>query len=310
MTLEPRCQSSSLRLIGGALIVILGLLPLGPSLSAQELTWKLKAGEKFEVALTQKKFTQTSVDKRMVTNNSQTMIRQHWDVDSIDDKGNFRIKQIIKSIGLSIENPELPSQALLVDTDSDIEGSKESIRVLDQIRPLLGMELTVTISPRGEILGVGYSDDTQKILQELPGSLGLQSLLSAQGVNDLLGAAAVVLPKKAAQPGQSWTGTDSVINPLGEFKRIREYHVIEIENQNASQVAVIDLATTIEPGVVNPKNGKLISFQETGKLKVDLNRGMLQSSETTSVTVAATRYQEIEVKTRIETINKFVIDTR
>lgn len=281
-----------------------------PACSAQELAWRLTTGDRFEVTLGQQKQAQTSVDKRIAKNHSQTSIRQSWEVEAVDDKGNFRIQQTIKSIRISVENPELPSQALIVDTDSKAAVGKESTKVLNQIRPLIDLELIVTISPRGEILGVSYSDQAQKILQELPGSLDLQSLFTADGIKDLLGAAAIVFPEKSPNRGERWQVTDTVRNPLGEFQRTRAYHLARVEGSDQQQVAVIELKTTIEPKSTNEKNGKLNSFTEIGELRVDLSRGFVRSSRTESITDAETYYRETGVKTTIENINTLTLEAR
>lgn len=291
-------------------LMLAGAILFNGPLNGQELAWQFKAGDQFDVILDQQKVALTGVDKRVAKSDSQTRIKQRWEVESIDDKGNFRVKQIIESIRMSVVNPEFPQQALSVDTDSEAKVSRESTNVLKQVRPLIGRELFVTITPRGEILGVTYSDETKTILQELPGSLNLQALFTDQGIKDLLGAAAIVFPEKTPEPGGSWETKDSIVNALGKFLRVRQYRLEEIEDLGQRKVAMIKLNTTITPESVDEKNGRLNSFAETGELRIDLSKGYVQSSKTHSVTEAETNYRDIGVKTTIESTNSVTINLR
>jgi hypothetical protein len=296
------------RMLAAAISVFLWLF--SGSLVAQELLWQLKTGDQLDVVLSQQKIAHTSVDEKVAKTDSQTKIRQRWNVESIDENGNYRVKQVVDAIRLSVANPEYPQQALFVDTESELKVVRESANVLKQIRPLIGMELFVTMTPRGEILAVTYSDEAKKILQELPGSLNLQALFSVDGMKDLLGAAAIVFPEKTPDQGETWEISDSVLNSLGKFLRVRKYQLADLEDLGQRQIAVVKLNTTIQPESVDGKNGKLNSFTETGELRIDIGKGYVQSSQTHSVTEAETNYRDIAVKTTIESTCSVTINVR
>jgi hypothetical protein len=290
------------------IFVILGLLISSGTANnlhgqgdAYPLAWRLSVADRFAVHLVQQKTTVTRVDKREVKIESSTTIRQNWEVVSVEPNGDYRIKQSIESIRASVGNPEFPGQALIFDTESETRPVKEAAQVLKQITPLIGLNFFVQMSPQGQIKSVTYSDETQKLLQQLPGSLDLQSLFTEDGVKDLLGAASIVLPSQPLQDDKRWEVTDSVSNPFGQYTRIRNYRLARIEGQDAT--AVIEFSTAIEPKkVADLPDEKLNSFEETGEIRINLKNGFVQSSRSRSITQVETKYSEIALYTTVESV--------
>jgi hypothetical protein len=280
-------------------------------LRGQELRWNLSVGDRLGVILNQHKVSTTRVDKREVRIDSSTTIHQGWEVVAIDESGNFEIQQSIEAIKVRVANPEFPSQSLAFDTTSETWPSKESANILKQVLPLIGLQFKVTMSPRGEIKAVTSSEETTTQLQELPGSLDLQSLFTEKGLKEMLGGTVLVFPAQSSKEGDRWETKNIVVNPLGVFERVTQHQYAKTEKVNDAQIAVVELASTIEAKkLVDEKEGKLNSYEESGELRFDLVNGFVRSAKTHSLTEVETWYGETGLVTTVDSTNTVSIEAR
>lgn len=293
--------------VAGALL----LLKQSSLSEAQELRWNLSVGDRFRVSVNQERNSTTRVDKREVRISSLTTIDLDWQVTAIDENGNFQIQQSIQKVAAKVGNPEFPSQAISFDTDSENRPKKESLKVLQQVQPLIGVNFNVSLSPRGEITAVTCSEETIKLLQELPASLDLQSLLSEQGLKEILGANGLVLPENSPQEGTAWEAKTTVVNPFGVFDRLTKFKFARTEKVNNVELAMIELQTSVEPKTrVNEKEGKLNFYEESGSLNFDLSNGAVQSLKTKSLTEVENNYSDTRLVTTVENTNHLKIEPR
>jgi hypothetical protein len=203
------------------------------------------------------------------------------------------------------------------DTESNTKPSRESAQTLKQIQSLIGLKFTVTLSPRGEIISVEIPETTSAALQKLPESLALRELFTATRVQELIGPATVVLPENELSVDSNWETVDTSRNPFGTFTRTRIYKLEGISQQNNSEIAVITLATTLTPeNAATPASAtqstakpisELISFEEAGSLKFDINEGFFQSAETRSTTLTEVPYSETKIETVTENSTSMTI---
>lgn len=279
-----------------------------------KIAWKFKKGDSFQVQLVQESSTRTRVDQRETVINSDNTMVFDWKVTDVDDKGNATIEQSLKSIKLSVADPAVPAQAVRYDTSGENEDiSKVSKKLLEQIRPLVGLKFNVTMDQRGQILAVELPDETKDTLNQLPETLRLRTLFSDQGLKDLLGASAVVLPEGKLKADDSWTEKELVPTPFGNFQRVRNYAYRGVRKIDDRSFGEFELSSTMEPANTNDQQdsdaGTLDSYQGSGKLVFDIEQGYFTSSVSSNTARTKTSYREkqinSEVTNRIEmTISK------
>ena len=292
-------------------LVLVGVTGVGStSAVGQQLAWKLVAGEQFSVSFDQKSTTKTDVDGRRTTINSSTIMSMDWDVIGVDAKGIATIQQTITSLLVAVGDPAVPAKAISFDTGSTAKPSKESAKILAQIKPLIGLKFDVSMNPQGEILNVKPQPAALEILQTLGGSLELQALFSEQGVQDIWGAAAIVLPTTELTPGASWTKSDNVENALGTFARERTYTFSGNGTGDEQALALFEIVATLEP-VSTPAEdaGSLLAFNESGSLKFN-TAGYFVSSQSKSSTHTTLPYREKTIDTVVENSIEMTIEKR
>jgi hypothetical protein len=138
-----------------------------------------------------------------------------------------------------------------------------------------------------------------KVLRELPGSLNLQSLFSEQGLTDLMGAAAIVLPENELKTGESWETESPVDNQFGQFNRIRRYTFAGTEEP--SELASFHIKTTLDQiaQASTPDPPTLIEFSESGSMKLDPAVGYFVSSDIKNVSKTELPYREKKIITTV-----------
>lgn len=265
------------------------------------MTWQLKEGDQFALQLEQKSISSTTVDRRTVRLISTTVVDFDWLVVSVDEDSNATIEQSIRDIRLQVENPEFPSQAVALNTSSDQRPRRESLNLLRQIEPLVGLRFIVQMSAQGKLLNVDLPEENLAVLEELPGTLNLQELLTSQGMNDLWGSSIVTLPEDSQEMGDQWETTELADTPFGQFARIRQYTFTDTEVRNNQQYAMIALQTRqqLQQPSADPP-GTLLSFSETGKLVFNITHGHFTSSEITSEIETQFRYSNEIIRTKTE----------
>lgn len=292
------------------LIGILVCLTNSPATFAQTFKWKLAAGERFDVQYIQQSNTSTKVTDRTTVIESETQLNMTWLVTEIDDQQNAIIEQAITAIRLNVGNPAVPDQRVSLDTGSEEKASGASAPLLKQMKPLVGLKFKVTMTPRGEIKDVSIPDDTMDVLRELPGSLNLQSLFSEQGLTELMGAAAIVLPEGEIETGESWETESRVENQFGQFNRNRNYTFTGTDENSSLATFKIETSMDQTAQASTRKPPMLIEFSESGSLKLDPAGGYFVSSDIKNVSKTEIPYREKKILTTVNSSIQMSIDKK
>ena len=294
-------------------IVLLVCLISGSSQSvAQPLRWNLAAGEQFSVTFLQRCDSTTRVTDRTTSIDSETELKMDWTVLEIDDEQNAKIEQAISAVRLVVGDPAQPGKTISLDTTSKETPTRLAVPILKQVNPLIGLKFMTTMTPRGEIQEILIPEETMKVLQQLPGSLNLRELFSEGGINELMGAAAVVLPETELQSGASWNNKSTVINEFGEFSRIRSYKFIGTEVQGQTKLASFVVETTMEPVAETPKpeSPTLVEFSESGTMKFDSVAGYFVASEIKNNITTEIPYREKTITTTSNSVIQMSIEKK
>ena len=281
------------------LIGVLVCLTNTAEIFAQPFQWKLAADEQFDVQYIQQSNTSTNVTDRTTVIESETQLNMKWLVKEIDEQQNATIEQAITAIRLNLGNPAVPAQKVSLDTGSDEPISRVSAPLLKQVKPLVGLKFMVTMTPRGKIKDVSIPDETMEVLRELPGSLNLQALFSEQGLTDLMGAAAIVLPDSELKIGENWETESPVENQFGQFNRIRSYTFTGTDE--TSELVTFEIKTTMDQiaEASSREPAMLIEFEESGSMKLDPAGGYFVSSDIKNVSTTELPYREKKIITTV-----------
>ncbi len=275
-----------------------------PAFGQTDVThWRLEKDEQLKVNLKQTTTTKTKVDARETAVNSSNEIVMHWKVVSVTGDGDATIEQSLQSIKLSVEDPAVPSQAVRYDTAlDDKEISKTSKTLLKQVKPLIGLKFVVVMSKLGEIKEVTLPPKTADAINQLPETLQLRKLFSSAGLKDILGASAIVLPEEKMAKGKQWADEKEVDTPFGPFKRIRNYQYdgrrtsddVELGTFSIKS-SMVRLSDSSQPN--DPQKGKLVSFNGTGELKLDVKGGFFSQANIKNKVETERNYREKKIST-------------
>lgn len=280
--------------------------------SEESLNWRFREGDRFLARVNQKTVTTTTVDRRSVRLLSNSTIEFDWVVQEVvesDQRILATIEQTIRSIRLEVENPEFPGQAILLDTGSPQRPRRESLNLLRQVEPLIGLKFVARMSDRGELLELQTPAETLDQLSRLPDSLKLQELVSQPGLSKLLGEGVLLLPAEPQSVGGRWERVDSVENPFGQFSRLRSYEYAENEVRNDRRLAIIRLTTRHDLTQANPQApGTLLNQSETGTMTFNLTDGYFAFSEIKSQVESQFPYVDELIRSDVQHIYTVTLD--
>jgi hypothetical protein len=278
----------------------------------ESLDWRFREGDRFLARVNQKTVTTTTVDRRSVRLLSNSTIEFDWVVQEVvesDQRVLATIEQTIRSIRLEVENPEFPGQAILLDTGSPQRPRRESLNLLRQIEPLIGLKFLARMSDRGELLELQTPAETLEQLSQLPDSLKLGELVSQPGLSKLLGEGVLLLPAEPQRVGGRWETVDSVENPFGQFSRLRGYEYAENEVRNDRRLAIIRLNTRHDLTRANPQApGTLLNQSETGTMTFNLTDGYFAFSEIKSQVESQFPYVDELIRSDVQHIYTVTLD--
>jgi len=293
-------------------------LPCSAQDADSDLKWQFREGDRFLARLDQKTITSTTVDRRTVRLFSNTTVEFEWVIQGVEqlaegDGGKTTaiatIEQTIRSIRLEVENPEFPSQAISLDTGSQQRPRRESLNLLRQVEPLIGLKFVVKMTDRGKLMDLNTPPETLAQLGELPESLKLQELFSPAGLSGLLEGSVILLPNEPQTVGSQWEISDSVGNPFGRFARSRKYHYTENEARNDRRFALIKLTTEQQLEQRNPDaSGTLLTQAETGTMTFNLTDGYFTFSEIKSEVATQFPYVDEIIKSEVQNTYTFTLD--
>lgn len=289
---------------------------------SQPMSWKLAAGDRFEVTLNQTSSANTKVESRKTLIENATTLEMSWDVLKVAG-GVATIEQSILGISLDVNNPAVPIQAISFDTSASEEDAKEyskpSKALLKQIKPLVGLKFNVMMASNGEIKEVTLTPESAEVINQLPDTVRIRQLFSPQGLTEILGASAILFPEKPIEAGASWSDDKSVTTALGDFTRRRVYTVVGSKTVDGQELTEIQMEPTLVPKQTDEKkdsvesslDSKLISFTGSGMLLVDVDGGYLKSSSFENELKSERPYREKTIETAVKnqirmTINKLV----
>ncbi|MFQ5734092.1 MAG: DUF6263 family protein, partial [Planctomycetaceae bacterium] len=146
---------------------------------------------------------------------------------------------------------------------------------------IVNTDITMTMSPRGEVKGLELSDEAKAALKKAgaaggPGGGGISEDTFKQ-MSSQMGA---FFPEKAVSKGATWKNKFEIDNPAGKMKVDTTFKYAGTVSEGGSRLAKIELKPVIS---VSPKAGApvALTFKDKGSSGTsyfDVSRGLLTRS--------------------------------
>ncbi len=219
----------SLLLTAVALIVSVGILGRAdPADAAKQLRWKVKAGEKYQLEMTQTTRQVVTLGEQTVEIPQQIVMYGTWVVDSVDADGTFRITQTIDRVTMTMSAPF--TGEVKYDSASNEEPKGLAKTIGDVIQPMLGAKFTQTMDQRGKIHEIKVPNEA---FQGLNANPVLKQFFTGDSFKEMFRKASPELPADAIDEGFSWKNSTENKTPLGTMKMDATYTYVGEEQRDA-----------------------------------------------------------------------------
>lgn len=235
------------------------VLVVAPALAddAVTLTYRYRPGQVLRYDGKQSLNVESTVSGTTQKFTSETISLREWRVLSVDGNGNARLAMTI--LRAKVDATSAAGKKIAFDTETDGENSP--------LGPLIGKPLVeLTLSPTGQVVEIDSS----------------QSAAAGQFVAHIR-TLLYALPASAVAPGASWQNDLQLPlpPPVGKGEQVRLRQTFQLEKV-ADSVATINLASQLaEENKDKARAAAIAQFLPSGKIELDLARGVLRSVELT-----------------------------
>jgi hypothetical protein len=282
-------------------LLLLVLLVMPAMASGQTLLrWKLKPDDALRLTIQQETESQVAFSGKSATTKIELAVELDWAVTAADEK-EIKLTQTLRGVKLKLQSPE--GGLIEYDSAAEAKPTGQSREMAESLQPLIGMELAVTMTPRGEVVA---AEPANKAAEELlAGEKGEQPGASRAQVQQLLKQSLVILPEKEVSLNDTWTNTSQLSGAAGEFQQVTTYRLAGLPEQNGQQVALLEMSATLDPAEAPASPAKLPSgkkpavgklqkkdHQQKGTIQFAVNDGRVTQAEQTQKLVTDRRYRE------------------
>ena len=239
----------------------LSLLFLVPvSLAAEDsetylLRYQFAQGEQVEWKVMHLGTTETKIQGNTQTSKSRSVSTKAWQVSDVDAEGNFTFSHSVINVNMWQQLSDRPEVRYNSETDTEIPAEYQ------QVAQTVGIPLaTVTISPKGDIIGREGSEANEKF-----------------GVGGIV----MLLPEKPVKAGSRWYEPSELHTrlPDGRVKKIQIRKNYTLEKVQTG-VATIAIKTEVLTPVNDARiESQLVQQLTDGTIKFDVDAGRVIAKE-------------------------------
>jgi len=276
--------------------------------SQDALRWKFSQGAEWKVTLEQKSDVVSTISSTSTTMTLDTGMELLWKVESITQEGSAVVSQRFRRLHMTLEMPK--TGPISYDSATEGKATGDAKMIADAVQPLLDAGALVTLSPRGEIEAVELDEAAQKAIAGLEGNKVLQSLLSKEGLTNILRQTAVVLPENEVQPGDEWQRSAALDTPLGKLQQRTTFKLLPPESK-APSVARIQSESRLElPPATRSRAVELKQQAQNGLILFDNEAGYLKSAEIKQELVTTSSLKDTPVQVKLTSTLKMSVDPK
>jgi hypothetical protein len=304
----PRTQYLVLSTQYSVIAIALWLLPW-TNLDAQTLLrWNLKPGDAFTVETKQETQSQVAFSSKSATSQIDVGVGLNWTVTTADEK-QITIKQTIERISVKLATPQ--GMPIEFDSASQSRPTGQARSLAESLTPLVGAEMNVTMSRRGEILTVKAANAAAEVLfasgEGASGSAGD----SRTAIEHLLRQPLVVLPEKEVTTGDTWTTTSELESAAGPMRQKTDYSLEQFDNegnQRACRIAV-QSELTARPAAAgkNSPSMRIKDQDHSGTITFAVEAGRVVVSDQMQELTTERQYRDVTITVKLSSTQKTTI---
>lgn len=266
------------------------------------LRYKFKEGESLKYVFDMKmKMSMSILGKEIDMNMNQTS-DMVWAIQSVDDKGNAKIKVTFGRNKLSMD---MPTGKVEIDSDAAGQPDDPVGQVLYKvIKSMAGLEISASMSAAGELSDLKIPEKQLAQFQNIPGGEAFGDIFSPEGLKRTLSQSGLVMPKEAVSKGANWKNKNDMKLPIGKMTAEIEYTYGGSIDKDGRTLEKIELKprATLEPDPKSPIAMKLKTQDGKGVALFDNSQGRL-------LEVTTQQTMEMEAEINGMTFNQKMVQT-
>ncbi len=239
------------------------------------LRYKFQTGDKLPYALEQKMSMNMMAGGNAINMDMTQLMDMTWSIKSVDKEGKAKMGQTFDRVRLTMN-----TAAGKMEFDSK-EGKAPNgpggDAIAELYKALIGVEITFTMNPRGEISEVEIPTKLTDAMKNSPAAAGAGDMFTAEGMKRMINQSGLTLPEKPASKGQSWDTTAEIKALFGKMEVVKHVTYEGSAARDGVKAAEFDIKpkVTIE-GDPNAQITATLKSQDTkGKAYFDLTTGRL-----------------------------------
>ncbi len=280
-------------------VALFGALSIPAICQAQTLLrWKLKPGEAYTIDIEQHTDSQVGFSGKSAKTQIELKLKLAWKVTAAGDSG-FTIRQTVEQISQKITTQDMG--VIEYDSTAGARPTGQARELADSINPLIGAELDLVMTPRGEITSVTPTNDIAKALLAVADKSD-SNAASQEGLQQMLRRPLVVLPEKEAQPGDTWTVASERTTAAGTLKLDTTYRLESFEDKS---VAKIDISAKAQAGTGSKTTIK--ENQHSGTVWFSVSEGRLVQIDQKQKLVTERPYRDTTITVTLDSTQKTTV---
>ncbi len=240
------------------------------------LKWRWEQGRKLGVQFSQKIENVTTVNKRPIPMDIALNMQMTWRVIGVDTDGGATVEQQIDRLTLTLKT----SDKAPVEYDS--KGSQHSAAarsIAETVGPLVGVPFQFDISSSGEVKGMTWTDKSKAAIEAAKTDTPVSSLLSKDGLAQMLQQTSPSLPAQPVQKGQKWDKRRTFDSAFGKMAQTTEFEFTGMDERDDRSLAHIRVTSELKVETPAEKARSVLKSQTlSGALWFDGQAGLMRES--------------------------------
>jgi Family of unknown function (DUF6263) len=239
------------RVIGAGVLAALLLTFVASPSQAETLRWKFKKGQKLNYAMTQKMNMSTSVMGMAIEIKMTMIMDMAMNVKAVKSDGSADATQKITRVRMKMEGGPFGK----IEYDSvkkDGGGGVIGEQFAKSLGPLVNAELTMTMTPRGEVKSMKIPAAVEAALKKAGGGNPVGGGFSADSLKQMTSQMGAIFPEGPVVKGQSWSKKTEADTPQGKMVTNITFKYAGTSTIGGRKVAKLELSPkfslTAKPG--------------------------------------------------------------
>jgi len=241
-------------------VALIGLVHTVTAQSDDVLRWKLEKGQKFKIVSDNDAKTEVDTPMGVQKMPMKMTMTMEWEVVGADE-GNFKVKQVLKRIQMSMDSP---LGQIEIDTDEEEQEMEGPMaQMLSGMQDQIGEETMLEFNSRGVVKKSKKGDDEEE-----------QGMMMMGNSSDIAGQTFFEFPKEAVSKDMKWSQKMENEVPGGEIVMDNKYaysgvgessmHEIKVEGEMSGGMAQMGQQMDIDEGSMK---GTIFFDNKAGYLK-------------------------------------------